>query len=72
MSRAFFGARLAAHFFIAERKLLMAEPDYQKLYHQMVGQTERAIEILIQAQRDCEEAVLNAAEEADTPRGEAQ
>ena len=38
----------------------MAEPDYKELYLKMMGQAERAIDILISAQRDCEEAVLSA------------
>ena len=40
-------------------------PDYKKMYHKMMGETERAIRILIQAQRDCEELYLAESEDQD-------
>lgn len=42
-------------------------PDYEELYYQMVRASERAIRTLIQAQRDCEEALLREADEEDHP-----
>ena len=36
--------------------------DYKELYLTMVRETEKAIQILICAQRDCEEAYLQAGE----------
>ncbi|WP_295745190.1 hypothetical protein [uncultured Oscillibacter sp.] len=33
-------------------------PDYQEMYLHLCRETERAIRILIQAQRDCEELYL--------------
>ena len=34
-------------------------PDYQAMYLHMVRETEKAMNILIQAQRDCEEMYLS-------------
>lgn len=33
--------------------------DYQKLYHKMVNASEDAIQILIAAQRECEEIIIS-------------
>lgn len=38
-------------------------PDYKELYLTMVRETERAIEILIAAQRKCEELYISEPEE---------
>lgn len=38
-------------------------PNYEKMYHEMVLETEKAINILIAAQRRCEEMYLSAGEE---------
>ena len=35
-------------------------PDYEKMYHEMVRETEAAINILIAAQRRCEEMYVDA------------
>ena len=37
-------------------------PDYKELYFSMVRETEKAIQILIQAQQNCEEAYLQESE----------
>ena len=36
--------------------------DYKKMYHEMVRETEKAINILIDAQRRCEEMYISAPE----------
>ena len=36
--------------------------DYKKMYHEMVRETEKAINILIAAQRRCEEMYISAPE----------
>ena len=36
--------------------------DYEEMYYKMVRASEQAINILIQAQRECEELYLNARE----------
>ena len=33
-------------------------PDYKEMYLKMVRETEKAVQILIQAQRDCEELYI--------------
>ncbi len=38
------------------------EPNYQAMYYKMMDATEKAIEILIKAQRECEEMYVDAAE----------
>lgn len=37
-------------------------PDYQELYLHLMRETEKAIRILVQAQRDCEELYLRDGE----------
>lgn len=37
-------------------------PDYQKMYLEMVNATERAINILIEAQRKCEEIYIETSD----------
>lgn len=37
-------------------------PDYKEMYLELFRETERAINILIEAQRKCEEAYINARE----------
>ena len=37
-------------------------PDYKEMYIHLMHETNLAIELLIQAQRDCEEMLLNAPE----------
>jgi hypothetical protein len=41
-------------------------PDYKELYYQMVRASERAIEILAQAQQACEEAVISDESDEET------
>lgn len=38
-------------------------PNYQEMYHTMVRASEKAIDILIAAQRECEELYLFSSEE---------
>lgn len=38
-------------------------PNYQEMYHTMVRATEKAIDILIAAQRECEDMYLLSSEE---------
>lgn len=38
-------------------------PDYKKMYFKMMDATEKAIEILIEAQRECEEIYISAEDE---------
>ena len=40
-------------------------PDYKELYLKMVRATEKSIQILIQAQQECEEKIL---QEPETPK----
>ena len=42
-------------------------PDYKALYLTMVRETEKAIQILIRAQQDCEEAYLQEKEPQEKP-----
>ena len=42
------------------------EPNYQAMYYKMMDAAEKAIDILIEAQRECEEMYVNA-EEAEIP-----
>ena len=37
-------------------------PDYKEMYHKMVQASEAAINILIEAQRECEELYINSPE----------
>ena len=37
-------------------------PDYKEMYLHLMRNTEKAIQILIEAQRDCEEMYLRASE----------
>ncbi|MDE6260074.1 MAG: hypothetical protein K2M42_04325 [Oscillospiraceae bacterium] len=37
-------------------------PDYKEMYLHLMRNTEKAIQILIEAQRDCEEMYLSASE----------
>lgn len=37
-------------------------PDYQEMYLEMVRETEKAINILINAQQKCEEMYINASD----------
>lgn len=37
-------------------------PDYQEMYLHLARQTEKAVRILIQAQRDCEEMYISSPE----------
>ena len=37
-------------------------PDYKKMYFKMVRETERAINILIEMQRECEELYIDVPE----------
>lgn len=39
-------------------------PDYQKMYYEMVRETERAINILINAQQKCEEMYIEESDES--------
>ena len=41
-------------------------PDYQEMYLEMVRETEKAINLLINAQRKCEEMYINAPEPSVT------
>lgn len=41
-------------------------PDYKKMYLEMVRETEKAIHILIDAQRRCEEMYISSPEPAIT------
>ena len=41
------------------------EPDYKSLYFRLFGATADAIELLIQAQQECEEYVLSAGEDSN-------
>ena len=41
---------------------VMNMPDYKRMYLEMFRETEKAIEILIAAQRQCEEMYINAPE----------
>lgn len=40
-------------------------PDYKKMYLTLVNASEKAINTLIEAQRECEELYLNSAETED-------
>lgn len=42
-------------------------PDYKELYLKMVRASEQAIRALVEAQRECEEAILSAPESAVVP-----
>lgn len=42
-------------------------PNYKEMYLKMVRATEQALNILIQAQQECEEMYLCAEEERDEP-----
>ncbi len=44
--------------------------DYKEMYVHLMRETERAIQILIQAQRDCEEMYINAPETKLTVLGQ--
>ena len=44
-------------------------PDYKEMYFHMVRETEKAIRILIKAQRDCEEMYLGGPEEKPAALG---
>lgn len=37
-------------------------PDYKEVYFMMMRETEKAINILIEAQKQCEEMIINAEE----------
>ena len=38
-------------------------PDYKEMYRKMVQETEKAVRILINAQRECEDMYINAPEQ---------
>ncbi len=42
-------------------------PDYKEMYLSMMRETEKAINILIDVQKKCEELVINAEEPEITP-----
>lgn len=44
-------------------------PDYKEMYVHLMRETEKAIQILIHAQRDCEEMYINASEPKLTALG---
>ncbi len=46
--------------------------DYAELYHEMVRATEKAIDILIEAQRRCEELYIAACEKNTTEKSSAE
>ncbi len=37
-------------------------PDYQEMYHKLFRASEQAVEVLLRAQRACEELYMNAPE----------
>lgn len=41
-------------------------PDYEKMYLTMVNAAEEAINLLIQAQRECEELYISSLEQEDS------
>ena len=49
----------------------MQEPDYKELYFKLFRATEKAINLLIDAQRECEELYLSGTEER-LPRQEGE
>ena len=43
-------------------RVVIVMPDYQEMYCTMVRATEEAMNVLIKAQRDCEELYINSSE----------
>ena len=46
---------------------VMGMPDYKEMYLKMVRASEQAINILIKAQRECEELYISGQERRDSP-----
>ncbi len=45
-------------------------PDFEEMYYKMVRASEKAIRIIIEAQRECEEMYISADEETESEKKE--
>lgn len=43
-------------------------PDFEEMYYKMVRASEKAIRIIIEAQRECEEMYISADEETESEK----
>lgn len=51
--------------FTKEVRIMTEEPDYKEMYFKMVRATEKAVRILIEAQRECEDIYLRSESEPE-------
>lgn len=47
-------------------------PDYKEMYMKMVRATESAINLLVQAQRECEELYISSSDSTELPTEESE